>query len=251
MDLQLDNKTALVTGASQGIGREIALMLSREGVQVAIAARRKALLDEVASEIQSTGGKIPAVIEADLYNPETPARLAASAERRLGRVDILINAAGGSRPIPYDAPLSVWEEGMTLNFFRLRELTHAVLPGMQRNRFGRIINLTGTSEPRGVNVANCAKAAVHAWAKGLSREMAKYGITINSIQPGRIMSEQILRMHPTEEDRRRFSEENIPAGRFGEPAELAVLAVFLCSPLAGYITGTVIPVDGGMSRFAF
>lgn len=251
MDLQLDDKTALVTGASQGIGRAIARMLAREGAQVAIAARRKALLDEAADEIQGAGGKPPAVIEADLYDPETPARLAAAAERQLGRIDILVNAAGGSRPIPYDAPLSVWEEGMTLNFFRLRELTHAVLPGMQRNRFGRIINLTGTSEPRGVNVANCAKAAVHAWAKGLSREMAKYGITINSIQPGRILSEQILRMHPTEEDRRRFSEQNIPAGRFGEPEELAVLAVFLCSPLAGYITGTVIPVDGGMSRFAF
>jgi 3-oxoacyl-[acyl-carrier protein] reductase len=251
MDLQLNGKTALVTGASQGIGRAIALMLAREGTQVAIAARRRALLDEVADEIRNGGGKRPVVIEADLYDPETPTRLAAAAEQQLRRVDILVNAAGGSRPIPYDAPLSVWEEGMTLNFFRLRELTHAVLPGMQRNRFGRIVNLTGTSEPRGVNVANCAKAAVHAWAKGLSREMAKYGITINSIQPGRIMSEQILRMHPTEEDRRRFSEQNIPAGRFGEPAELAVLAVFLCSPLAGYITGTVIPVDGGMSRFAF
>lgn len=251
MDLQLNGKTALVTGASQGIGRAIALMLAREGTQVAIAARRRALLDEVAGEIRNGGGKRPVVIEADLYDPETPTRLAAAAQQQLGRVDILVNAAGGSRPIPYDAPLSVWEEGMTLNFFRLRELTHAVLPGMQRNRFGRIVNLTGTSEPRGVNVANCAKAAVHAWAKGLSREMAKYGITINSIQPGRIMSEQIVRMHPTEEDRRRFSEQNIPAGRFGEPVELAVLAVFLCSPLAGYITGTVIPVDGGMSRFAF
>jgi 3-oxoacyl-[acyl-carrier protein] reductase len=140
---------------------------------------------------------------------------------------------------------------MTVNFFRLRELTHAVIPGMREAGFGRIVNITGSSEPRGINAANSAKAAVHAWAKGLSREMAKHGITINSIQPGRIMSEQIERMHPTEEDRRRFSEANIPIGRFGEPEELAVLAVFLASPVAGYITGTVIPVDGGMSRFAF
>jgi 3-oxoacyl-[acyl-carrier protein] reductase len=78
--------------------------------------------------------------------------------------------------------------------------------------------------------------------------MARHGITINSIQPGRIVNEQILRMHPTEEDRRHFSQQNIPAGRFGEPAELAVLAVFLASPLAGYITGTVIPVDGNRLR---
>lgn len=251
MDLQLTGKTALVTGASRGIGRAIALGLAREGAQVAVAARRKNLLDELATEIERAGGKPPVVIEADLYNPETPDRLAAAATQPLGRVDILINAAGGSRPMPFESPVERWDEGMTVNFFRLRELSHAVIPGMRERGFGRIVNITGTSEPRGINAANSAKAAVHAWAKGISREMAKHGITINSIQPGRIVSEQILRMHPTEADRRRFADDNIPAGRFGEPQELAVLAIFLCSPLAGYITGTVIPVDGGMSRFAF
>ena len=251
MDLQLRNRTALVTGASQGIGRAIALELAREGAYVAVAARRKNLLDELAAEIERTGGLPPVVIEADLYNPETPLRLAAAAKQHLGRVDILVNAAGGSRPIPFEAPIEKWEEGMTLNFYRLRELSHAVIPGMIENGWGRIINITGSSEPRGINAANSAKAAVHAWAKGLSREMARHGITVNSIQPGRIISEQILRMHPTEENRKRFAEENIPAGRFGDPTELANLVVFLASPLAGYITGTVIPVDGGMSRFAF
>jgi len=251
MDLQLKNRTALITGASQGIGRAVALGLAREGAHVAVAARRKNLLDELAAEIERSGGLPPVVIEADLYNPETPVRLAAAAKQHLGRVDILVNAAGGSRPIPFEAPIEKWEEGMTVNFYRLRELSHAVIPGMIENGWGRIINITGTSEPRGINVANSAKAAVHAWAKGLSREMARHGITVNSIQPGRIISEQILRMHPTEENRKRFAEENIPAGRFGDPTELANLVVFLASPLAGYITGTVIPVDGGMSRFAF
>jgi len=251
MDLQLSQKTALVTGASRGIGRAIAIGLGGEGVRIALAARRTKLLDEVAKTIVDSGGKQPVIIEADLYNPETPERLAAAARQQLGRVDILINAAGGSRSMPFEAGVEKWNEGMTVNFFRLRELTHAVIPAMRENGFGRIVNITGSSEPRGINAANSAKAAVHAWAKGLSREMAKHGITINSIQPGRIMSEQIERMHPTEEDRRRFSVENIPAGRFGEAEELAVLAVFLSSPRAGYITGTVIPVDGGMSRFAF
>jgi 3-oxoacyl-[acyl-carrier protein] reductase len=251
MDLQLAGKTALVTGASRGIGRAIALGLAGEGARLALAARRTNLLREVAQQICDAGGQQPSVIEADLYDSETPDRLAAAASRQLGGIDILVNAAGGSRTMPFEAGPERWNEAMTVNFFRLRELTHAVIPGMRENGFGRIVNITGSSEPRGINAANSAKAAVHAWAKGLSREMAKHGITINCIQPGRIISEQILRMYPTEEDRRRFAAENIPAGRFGEAEELAVLAVFLASPRAGYITGTVIPVDGGLSRFAF
>ncbi len=251
MDFQLKNKTALVTGASQGLGRAIAKRLAHEGARIAIAARRKPLLEELAREIETAGGATPFIIEADLYNPETPMRLAANAEQALGSIDILINAAGGSRMIEFDAPSSVWEEGIMLNFSRLRELTHAVIPGMKQRGYGRIVNLTGSSEPRSINVANAAKAAVHAWAKALSRDFAKHGITVNSLQPGRIMTEQIAKMYPTDESRNRFVAENIPAGRFGEPDELATLAVFLSSPLAGYVTGTVIPVDGGMSRFAF
>jgi 3-oxoacyl-[acyl-carrier protein] reductase len=251
MDLQLTGKTALVTGASRGIGRAIALGLAREGAKVAVAARRVKLLEELAREIASARGAEPLILEADLYQDGSPEKLAQSAEKSLGRIDILVNAAGGSRPYPFEATKEQWAEGILVNFVRLRELSHAVIPGMIANRWGRVINITGSSEPRGLNAANSAKAAVHAWAKGLSREMAGHGITINSIQPGRIMSEQIVRFHPTEEDRRRFAQENIPMGRFGEPEELANLAVFLASPRAGYITGTVTPVDGGMSRFAF
>jgi 3-oxoacyl-[acyl-carrier protein] reductase len=251
MDLQLSGKTALVTGASRGIGRAIALGLAREGVRIAIAARRVNLLEELAREIVAARCAEPLAIESDLYLEGSVEKLAMEAEKALGRVDILINAAGGSRPYPFEATKEQWAEGLLVNFIRLRELSHAVVPAMKARKWGRIVNITGSSEPRGLNAANSAKAAVHAWAKGLSREMAKHGITINSIQPGRIMSEQIMRFHPTEEDRRKFAEENIPMGRFGEPEELANFAVFLASPRAGYITGTVTPVDGGMSRFAF
>ena len=251
MDLQLNGKTALVTGASRGIGRAIALGLAREGVKVAISARRANLLEELARDIVSQRGAEPLVLETDLYQEGSAEKLAASAEKALGRIDILVNAAGGSRPYPFEATKEQWAEGILVNFIRLRELSHAAIPGMRARRWGRVINITGTSEPRSLNAANSAKAAVHAWAKGLSREIAAHNITINSIQPGRIMSEQIVRFHPTEEDRRKFAQENIPMGRFGEPEELANLAVFLASPRAGYITGTVTPVDGGMSRFAF
>ncbi|MGH7101352.1 MAG: SDR family oxidoreductase, partial [Acetobacteraceae bacterium] len=116
--------------------------------------------------------------------------------------------------------------------------------------WGRIINITGKSEPFGLNGAFAAKAALHAWAKGLSREVGRHAITVNSIAPGRIMSEQIRRNYPPVE-RARFAAAEIPLGRYGEPEELAALAVFLASPLAGYITGTVIPVDGGLRRYSF
>jgi len=251
MDLQLSGKSALVTGASRGIGHAVALGLAREGVRLAIAARRVNLLEALARDIVSARGPEPLIIAADLYQEGSAERLAAEAEKGIGRVDILVNAAGGSRPYPFDATKEQWAEGFAVNFIRLRELSHAVIPGMRSRQWGRIVNITGTSEPRGINAANSAKAAVHAWAKGISREMAEHGITVNSIQPGRIMSEQILRMHPTDDDRRQFAEANIPMRRFGEPQELADLVVFLASPRAGYITGTVIPVDGGMSRFAF
>lgn len=251
MDLRLAGKTALVTGASSiGLGRAIALGLAREGVALAITSRRGELLRERAEEIRVASGREPMIVEMDLYQPDAPVRLAREALARLGRVDILINAAGGSRPTTMDAPSEVWEQVMMLNFFRLRELTHALAPGMAANRWGRIINLTGSSEPHIINAANASKAAIHAWAKGLSRQLAKDGVTVNCIKPGRITSEQMLRMHPTEELRREFTRE-VPMGRFGEPDELADLAVFLASPRASYITGAVIPVDGGLSRFAF
>jgi 3-oxoacyl-[acyl-carrier protein] reductase len=252
MDLQLNGKTALVTGAStQGLGRAIALELAREGVRVAISARRVDALRKLAREITASGGAAPAIIEGDMYLPETPARLAHEAAVKLGRVDILVNAAGGSRTVPWDAPLEKWVEGMTLNFERVRELTTALLPAMIERRWGRVICLTGTSEPPAVNVASSAKAAIHAWAKGLSREMGKHGITVNCIQPGRIHSEQLKRLYPTESDELAFAKVHVPLQRFGEPEELSCLAAFLASPRAAYITGTVVPVDGGLKQYAF
>lgn len=251
MDLQLAGRTALVTGASMGIGRAIAKGLAAEGVAICIAARRKPLLEALAAEIGAAGGKLPHIVEIDVTANDAPQRLAHAATQALGHVDILVNCAGGSQPpIPIDAPEAAWEAAMTLNFVRVRQLTHALLPGMIARRFGRIINITGKSEPEKLIATTPAKAAVHAWSKGLSREIGKHGITINCIPPGRIMSEQIRRKY-SEEYRAEQSAKEIPVGRYGEPEELASLAVFLASPIARYITGTVMPVDGGLRRYAF
>jgi 3-oxoacyl-[acyl-carrier protein] reductase len=250
MDLQLHDKTALVTGASMGIGRAIAKGLAAEGVHVAVVARRTELLEALSDEITAAGGQRPVLIRQDLMADDAAACLCDSALGALGRVDILVNNAGGSRVMPIDAPEERWIEAMTLNFTRQRQIAHALLPQMIERRWGRIINITGKSEPEHLNAAFAAKAAVHAWAKGLSREVGQFGITVNSIPPGRIMSEQIRRNYP-EDYRKHFAETEIPVRYWGEPEDLAVMAVFLASPLARYVTGTVIPVDGGLRRYQF
>jgi 3-oxoacyl-[acyl-carrier protein] reductase len=250
MDLQLEGRTALVTGASMGIGHAIARGLAAEGVKMAVVARRENLLRELADEIARGQNPAPHLIVQDIMARDSAARIRDAALTALDHIDILINCAGGSRPLPLDAGEDRWEEAITLNFTRVRQLTHAILPHMIERKWGRIVNITGKSEPEHVNAAFSAKAAIHAWAKGLSRDIGRHGITVNSIAPGRIMSEQIRRNYPPEE-RERMSRTEIPVGRYGEPEELAVMAVWLCSPLARYITGTVIPVDGGLRRYQF
>jgi 3-oxoacyl-[acyl-carrier protein] reductase len=250
MDLGIAGKAAVVTGASSGIGRGIALALGAEGVRLALAARRRKLLEEVAGEIAASGGVRPVVIECDFMQQEAPAAIARAALDGLGSVDILVNNAGGSRRFELDASEQQWDEALTLNFTRQRQLTHQLLQQMIERKWGRIINITGKSEPEGINGAFCAKAAMHSWAKGLSREVGKHGITVNSIPPGRILSEQILRNY-TPEYRQWQSEHEIPVGAYGQPEDIATLVCFLASPLARYITGTVIPVDGGLRRYQF
>ena len=251
MDLQLQGRTALVTGASVGIGRGIALALAAEGVRLALTARRLDRLREVATEIVAAGGAEPVLFEQDMLAQDASSRIAQRAVQGLGRVDILVNNAGGSRSFK-DLHVSedAWNEAITLNFHRPRQLGDALIDQMIERRWGRIINITGKSEPDHVNGAFCAKAGLHSWAKGLSRMVGPQGITVNCIPPGRIHSEQIFRNY-TPEYRQWQCEHEIPMGRYGEPEDLANLVCFLASPKASYITGAVIPVDGGLRRYQF
>jgi 3-oxoacyl-[acyl-carrier protein] reductase len=246
VNLELGGRSALVTGASIGIGRSIALSLGREGVRLAVMARRRPLLEGLEKEL----GQKLVLIECDFLQEGAAEKIAAAALAGLGSVDVLVNNAGGSRRFTLESSDAQWDEALTLNFVRQRQLTHRLLPQMIARKWGRIINITGKSEPEGLNGAFAAKAAMHSWAKGLSREVGRHGITVNSIPPGRIISEQILRNYSPER-RAHESEHDIPVGEYGQPEDIANLACYLASPLARYITGTVIPVDGGMRRYQF
>ncbi len=252
MNLELAGKVAVVTGASVGIGRETAKVLAGEGAHLVLVARRGELLQTLQQELAASGAAQSLVIAKDLTAPDAGTEIRDKVLAAFGCIDILINNAGGSRPLPVDAPEEAWEEAIALNFTSVRRLTHALLPLMIKQRSGRIINITGTSEPRGLNAAYSAKAAVYAWAKGLSREIGQYGITINALAPGRILSEQIVnRINPGDEHREQFARDNIPLGYFGEPGDMANAVAFLVSAKARYITGEILHIDGGMRRFAF
>ena len=250
MDFGLEGRTAVVTGGNAGIGRAIGRMLAAEGVRVALVGRNADTLASARDDIVGDGASEPATVVQDLMEEGAAERIRAAVHEAVGPVDILVNNAGGSRPFGKDAPEEAWEEALTLNFTRQRQIASAFLPDMVAKGWGRIVNITGKSEPEGVNGAFCAKAAMHSWAKGLSREVGPAGITVNCVPPGRIMSDQIRRNY-TPEYRAEQSATEIPMRRYGEPEDLAALVVFLCSEPARYITGTVIPVDGGLRRYQF
>lgn len=252
MKLELDGKTALVTGASKGIGRAITQVLAEEGCRLILVARGEQALNDTADMIQQQGFERPLVVPCDLMDKQTPQRIRASIQSQGSAMpDIIINNAGGSRPFEGLGTLEQWEEAMYLNFHAARELTHIFLDDMKARGFGRIINVTGGDEPSAINGAVPPNGATHIWSKALSRAVGPFGITVNCIPPGRIHSEQVdNKLLPTPEARKAWVDENCPAGYIGEPVDLAVLVGFLCSPKARYITGQVIHVDGGARRFS-
>lgn len=249
MNLDLEGRTALITAASGGIGSGIAAALADAGARVAISGRTAAALKQAAGRLASISGGAPTIVVGDVCAKTGPAEIAAAAKAALGgRIDILVNNAGGARPASGDADDAFWEEALTLNFLAARRLTDLIVPGMKACNWGRIINISGALVAPRLNGAAPAKAALVSWSRTLSTELGGHGITVNTIAPGRIHSAQIQKLHPTEASKAEFIRQNIPAGYFGEPHDIGHLAAFLASPLARYINGAAIPVDGGAVR---
>lgn len=254
MDLELDGRVGLVTGASAGIGVGVATVLAGEGMALALVARRGEALERVAGEIEQACGTRPRCYAGDVTDRAFLEDMVPRVAAEVGPVEVLVNNAGGSRPMDLDAPEEEWEGAFALNMHALRWLTALCLPAMMERGWGRVVNMTGTGsvEPPGINAAAAAKAAVHVWSKGLSRTVGRTGVTVNCVSPGRIWSEQILqRLHPSEEERARYADTEIPLGYFGDPVDIGYTVAFLASRRARYITGETLYVDGGMHRAAF
>lgn len=260
MDLGLTGKVALVTAASKGLGKGVALALAREGCQVVIASRSEEQLRVAAREIAEVTGSEPLYVPTNVTRAEEIDRLVATAIERHGRIDILFNNAGGPPPgYFFDFSDDQWHQAVELLLLSTVRLMRAVVPGMRERKWGRIINSTSTAVKQPISnllLSNAVRTAVIGLAKSLSFEVARDGITVNNLVPGSILTDRIRqnaritseRTGQPAEEIMRAAEEEIPMGRYGTVEEYAAAAAFLASEQASYITGTNFSVDGGIYR---
>jgi len=261
MDLGLEDRTALVCGASAGLGKAIARALSREGAAVAICSRSQERVDAAAGEITGeTGGRVVA-LEANLTDPDDVRAVVAGATEALGRLDILVTNTGGPPAGPFEShDAETWDHAIRQNFTSVVNLVRAALPGMKERRWGRIVNVTSISVKQpvgGLILSNSLRAGVTGFAKTISNEAGPHNVTVNCVLPGYTRTERLDELAAsqsagdetrTPEDVFRAWEDQVPMARLAEPEELADLTAFLCSERAGYITGQSIAVDGGWIR---
>jgi 3-oxoacyl-[acyl-carrier protein] reductase len=263
MDLNLNGRRAIVGGASKGLGYAVARALLSEGASVVICARDGDRLAAAADDLEAEMGSRPVSVTADLTRAEDRAGLFDRAVREMGGVDILVANAGGPPPGPFESHgPDNWRLAIDLALGSVTHLCALALPGMKERRFGRIVqivSIAGLEVVDGLILSNASRPAVLGFAKALAREVAAYGILVNSICPGVFMTDRIRelaveRAAAAGVTTERFLEgfcADIPIGRPGEPAELGDLAAYLCSPRNTYVTGAAIPIDGAKTRRLF
>lgn len=259
MDFGLKDRVAWVTAASKGLGFASAMALAREGCDLAICSRSEEAIAAAAERIRRETGRKVLALAADVTRKEDLDRFIDAALREYGRVDVVVSNTGGPPPGGFlDFDDAAWEAAFHSLLMPAIRLTRAALPSMRERGFGRLIYITsaGVKEPiPNLILSNALRAALTNMMKTLAREVAAYGITANTVAPGRIHTERVdfldqsaaARSGRTVEEVRREQESRIPAGRYGRPEEFGQVVAFLASEQAGYITGSAIHVDGGMT----
>jgi 3-oxoacyl-[acyl-carrier protein] reductase len=262
MDLGLDGKAAIVGGASRGIGYAVALALAREGCRVAICARDAARLEEAAAEIKAATGTDALAVVCDMSRAGDIAAFVSEAAAAFGRLDIVINNAGGPPPGAFEAhDEAAWEQALAQNFHSVARTVREALPYLRRSGSGRIVNITSVAvkEPiPGLILSNATRLGVIGLAKTLSRELGPDGITVNNVCPGLTLTDRMRELYGGRaaasgrslEDVLAEEGKRIPLGRIAAPEDVAALAVFLASEPARHISGTTIQVDGGSTAAA-
>jgi 3-oxoacyl-[acyl-carrier protein] reductase len=254
MELGLRGKVAAVTGGSEGIGRATVLRLVAEGAKVALCARRPEVLDAFAEELRKAGGDVLAVV-ADAAKPGDMERFIADTVKRFGRIDIVVNNAGGTAQSPFEAvDDEAWRHDLDIKLFAQIRTARAALPHMMKQGGGRIINLNmvAAKQPAaGTLPTTVSRAAGLALTKALSKEFAPHHILVNAVAVGKIKSKQQERRAAREglsvAEHYERTGKTVPLGRMGEAEEVANVIAFLASDAASYVTGSCVHVDGGLS----
>lgn len=260
MDLGLKGKVALVAAASKGLGKAVAWELAHEGCRVAICARGEAELRATANQIAGATSAEVLPVPCDVTQPAEIEHLVRAVVGRWRRVEVLVNNAGGPPTGPFEGfDDAAWQAALELNLLSAMRLCRAVLPGMRERGWGRIVNITSVMVKQpgpGFALSTAARAGLVGLAKTLAADYAPYGITVNNVCPGYTLTDRVRQLAQVRAEREGKTEAEIlagfeaqiPAGRLGQPEELAALVAFLASERAAYITGTTIQVDGGYTK---
>jgi len=254
MDLGIRGKTALVLGASSGIGEAVALALAAEGVKLALGARNRDQLQAAAQRAKTAGALDARGFEGDLQDPASIAAMLDGVRSAFGGVDIAVLNGGGPKAGRFsDVPLEDWDTAYRLLLRSMLILLDALVPAMRARKWGRVVALTSSAVKQPIDnlvLSNAFRTALVATLRTLAVEVARDGVTVNSIATGRIETERLRELYDDDEKMRQAGNE-VPIGRIATPQEFAPMVAFLCSEPALYVTGQTISVDGGLVRGLF
>jgi len=246
---------ALVTGASSGIGEAVALELAREGAALALVARRREKLEAVAARAKSVGAVDARAFVADLNDPNAIAPLLAEITGTFDRIDILVANSGGPKAGTFtQVTLADWDAGYNAVLRNMLALVYGVVPGMRERKWGRIVALASSSVKvpiPNLALSNGFRTALVSALKTLSLEVARDGVTVNSIATGRVDTDRLRAIYPDATAMAQSAASDVPIGRVATPAEFAPMVAFLCGEPADYVTGQTIAIDGGLIKSLF